>query len=157
MPGKANGSIIYKDGKPVGSELLGQNFDKPGYFHGRLSAVGYDATNSGASNLGPSSAKLMQEVGDSIKQIRKEDDLPVGDIPPDMVSSSASGLDPHISMANASIQLKRVARVRKISEPEVKKMIAENTVPDFIGIWGHRGVNVLKLNMALDNYKTAKE
>ncbi len=153
MPYKANGSLIVKDGKTVGSALLGQNFDKPEYFHSRLSAVNYDGTNSGASNLGPSSAKLMQQVGDSIKQIRKEDNFPVGDMPPDMVSSSASGLDPHISRANALIQLKRVAKVRNIPETEVGKLIEDNTDKDFIGIWGHRGVNVLKLNLALDSYK----
>lgn len=153
MPAKANGSIIIKDGNIVGSGLIGQNFDKPEYFHSRPSAVNYDAANSGASNLGPSSAKLMDQVKERIEQVRKENNLKDEEIPPDMVLSSASGLDPHISRANALIQLKRVARERNIPEAEVIKLIEENSNGDFIGIWGHRGVNVLKLNLALDNIK----
>lgn len=157
MPAKANGSLVIKDGKTAGSELIGQNFDRPEYFHSRPSAGNYDAANSGASNLGPSSAKLMDQVKERIEQVRTENNFISGEIPPDMVLSSSSGLDPHISPANAMIQLKRVARVRKIPEMEVEKLITENTDPDFIGVWGHPGVNVLKLNLALNDYNSTKE
>jgi potassium-transporting ATPase KdpC subunit len=153
MPAKANGSLILKDGKTVGSGLIGQNFDKPEYFHSRPSAVNYDAANSGASNLGPSSAKLMDQVKARIEQVRKENNLKNEEIPPDMVLSSASGIDPHISQANALIQSKRIARVRNIPDTEVEKLIEENTNSDFIGIWGHPGINVLELNIALDSLK----
>jgi potassium-transporting ATPase KdpC subunit len=153
MPDKANGSLIIKDGKPAGSGLIGQNFDKPEYFHSRPSAVNYDAANSGASNMGPSSAKLMDLAKERIAQARKVNNLKDEEMPPDMVLSSASGIDPHISRANALLQSKRVAKMRKIPEKEVEEMIEDNTAPDFIGIWGHAGVNVLKLNRALDNLK----
>jgi len=150
MPYKANGSLIKKDGKVIGSSLIGQGFTKPEYFQSRPSAVNYDATNSGATNLGPSSKKLMDATAQNIMKIRKDNALQEDTaVPADMVLSSASGLDPHISLENALIQAERISKLRGIPVIILKGMIAENTDPDFVGIWGRPGVNVLKLNMAL--------
>lgn len=146
MKDKANGSLIVKNGQVVGSNLIGQKFDKLEYFNSRPSAVDYNASGSGASNLGPSSKKLIERVKETITKEK----LGNKNIPADMVLTSASGLDPHISLANAQLQIPRIAKVRNISETEIKKLVAKNTDPDFIGIWGQQGVNVLKLNIALD-------
>lgn len=146
MPQKANGSLIELDGKTVGSSLIGQKFDKPEYFYSRPSAVDYNAANSGASNLGPSSKKLIERVK---KDIIKEN-LSGKKIPADMVLTSASGLDPHISVENAEFQIPRIAKLRKLTETKLKEIVNKNTDPDFIGIWGQKGVNVLKLNLELD-------
>jgi len=146
MKDKANGSLIVKNGQVVGSSLIGQKFDKPEYFNSRPSAVDYNASGSGGSNLGPSSKKLIARVKEDIIK----NNLSGKKIPADMVLTSASGLDPHISLENAELQLPRIAKIRKISESEIKKLVAKNTDPDFVGIWGHQGVNVLKLNIALD-------
>ncbi|OGI29398.1 MAG: potassium-transporting ATPase subunit C [Candidatus Melainabacteria bacterium RIFOXYA12_FULL_32_12] len=152
MPHKANGSLIKKDGSIVGSELIGQSFTKPEYFQSRPSAVDYNAAGSGASNLGPSSKKLMSEVKDRVQQVREENNLkPDQQIPADMVLSSSSGLDPHISQENALFQVSRISQLRKIPKYKIKELIKENTDSDFIGIWGQSGVNILKLNLALDN------
>lgn len=146
MPQKANGNLIELDGKIVGSSLIGQKFDKPEYFYSRPSAVDYNAANSGASNLGPSSKKLIERVK---KDIIKEN-LSGKKIPADMVLTSASGLDPHISVENAEFQIPRIAKLRKLTETKLKEIVNKNTDPDFIGIWGQKGVNVLKLNLELD-------
>lgn len=146
MKNKANGSLIKIDDRVVGSSLIGQKFDKPEYFHSRPSAVAYKADASGASNLGPSSKKLIERVKDTINKEKPGDK----NIPADAVLSSASGLDPHISLENAQLQISRVAKVRGISEEKIKGLISQNTDHDFIGIWGQKGVNVLKLNIALD-------
>lgn len=145
FPQKANGSLIVENGKVVGSSLIGQKFDKPEYFNSRPSAVDYNAEGSGASNLGPSSKKLMAQVKERIKG-RKN-------LPADAVSASASGLDPHISLKNAQSQIPRISKIRNISEVQLTKLVEENTDQDFIGIWGQKGVNVLKLNLALDKEK----
>ena len=144
-PDKANGSLIKKDGQVIGSGLIGQEFTGPEYFRGRP---------LGPSNLGPSSKKLMETVSDITGNLRKENGLPPGaSVPADMALASASGLDPHISIENAAIQAKRVARLRKIPENEIVKLIDKNTENDFLGIWGRPGINVLKLNMELDEWK----
>lgn len=151
MQGKANGSLIMKNDRVAGSALIGQEFSGPGYFHSRPSANNYDGENSGGANRGPTSRKLMEETGERITRVRRENgiasDAPV---PADMVLSSASGLDPHISPDNAALQARRVARFRRISPEDLKRLIARNTDPDFLGIWGRPGVNVVKLNIALD-------
>lgn len=144
MPYWANGSLIKKDGKIIGSKLIGQKFDKPEYFHSRPSAVDYNAANSGASNYGPMNEILIAQVKDRKMNKTK--------ITADMVTASASGLDPHISVENAALQLSRVAKVRNLPENTIRELIKLNTDPDFIGIWGQEGVNVLKLNLALDNF-----
>jgi len=151
VPDKANGSLIIKDNIVVGSKIIGQEFNEVKYFHSRPSAVGYNASASGASNLGPTSKKLIDITSERIKNIREEDQLsPDEKIPADMVLSSASGLDPHISIENALIQAKRISKTRGVSEEAIIKLIKRNIDKDFIGIWGEKGVNVLKLNIDLD-------
>ena len=146
MKDKADGSLIKIEGKIVGSSLIGQKFDKPEYFNSRPSAVDYNASGSGASNLGPSSKKLVERVKETINKEK----LGNKNIPADMVLTSASGLDPHISLQNAELQIPRISKIRNVSETKIKELITKNTDPDFIGIWGQKGVNVLKLNIALD-------
>ena len=151
MPLQANGSLIEKNSKVIGSTLIGQKFDKPEYFNSRSSAVDYNAAGSGASNLGPTSKKLIAQTEDRINELKKTNNLKSNDkIPADAVLSSASGLDPHISIENATLQIPRIAKIRKISEAKLKELINKNTDSDFIGIWGQNGVNVLKLNIELD-------
>jgi K+-transporting ATPase ATPase C chain len=145
FPQKANGSLITENGQVVGSSLIGQKFDKPEYFNSRPSAVDYNATGSGASNLGPSSKKLEEQVKSRIANLGQNKPIPA-----DEVLASASGLDPHISLENAKIQAKRVAKIRNISDAQINELISENTDHGFLGIWGQDGVNVLKLNLALD-------
>lgn len=154
FPQKANGSLIVENGHVVGSSLIGQKFDTPEYFNSRPSAVDYNAAGSGASNLGPTSKKLMEQVGNRINNL-KLCSLPTAHCSPpaDAVMTSASGLDPHISLENAQLQIPRVAKIRNVSEAEIQKLINENTDRDFIGIWGQEGVNVLKLNLDLDKVK----
>jgi potassium-transporting ATPase KdpC subunit len=154
MPKKACGSLIYRGDKIIGSHFIGQEFTKPEYFHGRFSANNYDAVNSGGSNLAPSSSKLIDTVKQRIALVRKENNLTEEEsIPADMVLASGSGLDPHISLANAMLQLPRVAKARGLSDGEVKKLINAHITPDFVGLWGEAGVNVLELNLALDELK----
>lgn len=173
---QANGSLIEVNGKVVGSEIIGQSFSAPGYFHPRPSAAGsgYDASNSGGTNLGPTSDKLINGIHkklpngkddpgnfDGIKDLaaayRKENGLPEqAPLPADAVTRSASGLDPHISPANADLQVARVAKARALSEGAVRKLVAENTDSRQFGVLGESGVNVLKLNLALDRAAPGK-
>lgn len=151
MPYQANGSLIEKNGKIVGSKLIGQNFYKQEYFNSRPSAVDYNAAGSGASNLGPTSKKLIAQTEAKIKEVKKDNKLKENDkVSADAVLTSASGLDPHISLENALLQVPRIAKKRKISEAKIQELIKKNTDSDFIGIWGQEGVNVLKLNSELD-------
>ena len=153
LPYQANGSIMINGDKVVGSKLIGQNFSNPEYFHSRPSANNYDAVNSGGTNLGPSSKKLIDTTADKIANVRQENGLSSDTkIPSDMVLSSASGLDPHISVQSALLQVNRISKIRGITVKNLKKMINNNTDSDFIGIWGCSGVNVLKLNLAVDNF-----
>lgn len=151
---KANGSLIVdKAGVIRGSRLLGQNFTAEKYFHPRPSAAGngYDAANSSGSNFGPISQKLNDAIKDRIDAYRKENGLKETNlVPADAVTASASGLDPHISIRNAEIQMHRVARARGVEQDRVLKLIQENTDRAFFGVLGEDGVNVLTLNLALD-------
>jgi K+-transporting ATPase ATPase C chain len=151
MPDKANGSLLYVDGKVVGSELIGQSFTSPGYFHGRPSALDYEGDESAGSNLGPTSAKLMEKVSQRVEQVRRENGLAAdAPVPADLVLTSASGLDPHISVESAMLQVARVATARGLPEPAVKALVDEHIEPPQLGVLGQEKVNVLKLNLALD-------
>jgi len=155
FPHQANGSLIVsKDGTVLGSELLGQNFTSDKYFHPRPSAAGtgYDGISSGGTNLGPTSQKLSDSVKAAVAQYRKENSLPDDAVvPADAVTSSASGLDPHISVENAKIQIARVAKARNLDPAAVQVLMSEYTDKPWLGLLGDAGVNVLKLNLALDS------
>jgi potassium-transporting ATPase KdpC subunit len=154
FPEKANGSIIVRDGKTIGSELLAQNFTDSKYFHPRPSAagdVGYDATSSGGSNLGPTSKKLIDSVKERVEAYRAENNLPsTVPVPADAVTASASGLDPHVSVKNALIQAGRVAKARGISAKAILAKVQAHTEGRTLGILGEPRVNVLTLNLSLD-------
>lgn len=153
MKEKSNGSLIIQNDKIIGSKLIGQSFQGIQYFHSRPSSVDYNAQNSGASNFAPTSKKLIEVVREKIDQFKKEEAIDEQlSIPPEMVLSSGSGLDPHISIDSALIQISRIAKKRDIPEENIKSLIEENIDYDFLGIWGQSAVNVLKLNLALDNY-----
>jgi len=159
FPEKSNGSII-KHGKQImGSQLIGQLFISPQYFHSRPSATDpqYDASNSGGSNLAPSSAKLIALVQARVGQARAANGLSANaPVPADLVLTSASGLDPHISPLSAALQIKRIADARKITEADLEKIIQQNTEQPLLEIWGKERVNVLELNIALDGIKVQR-
>ena len=150
---QAHGSIISRDGVPVGSRLMGQAFDRPEFFHPRPSSAGtgYNGTASAASNLGPTNPKLTNAVADRAVAYRQENGLGTDvAVPVDAVTASASGLDPHISVLNARLQAARVARVRNLSVATVMALVAAHTDGRLAGIFGEPGVNVLELNLALE-------
>jgi len=150
FPAQANGQLIERDGRVVGSRLLGQSFSSPGYFRPRPSAAGtgYDAANSAGSQLGPTNKKLIDAVGANVEAARREN--PGVAVPIDLVTTSASGLDPHLSPAGADFQVPRVARERGLPEVEVRRLVEANTAGRQLGILGEPRVNVLELNLALD-------
>ena len=150
FPHQAGGSLIVKDGKVIGSELIGQQFTSPKYFHGRPSAAGngYDAANSSGTNLGPTSKKLVDQVKGASAALAKEN--PGTPIPVDLVTSSASGLDPDITPAAALFQVPRVAAARKLPQDAVRKLVEDHIDGRLLGLIGEPHVNVLKLNLALD-------
>jgi len=162
FPYQANGSLIEKDGKVIGSGLIGQNFTDDKYFHGRPSATTdtdpndptktvpapYNSGNSGGSNLGPTSQALVDRVKEDAEKLKAEN--PSTPIPVDLVTTSASGLDPDITPAAADFQVPRVAKARNLSEDKVRTLVADMTQDRFLGVLGERRVNVLKLNLALD-------
>jgi potassium-transporting ATPase KdpC subunit len=152
FPSQAHGSLVIVDGKVVGSALIGQSFAKPEYFHPRPSAAGagYDASLSSGSNYGPTNQKLMDRVKASIEQFRQENPGYTGAIPADAVTASASGLDPHISPANAAIQLTRVAGARGVGAAAVQTLVTRATEQPWLGFIGEPRVNVLLLNLSLD-------
>jgi K+-transporting ATPase ATPase C chain len=153
FPYQANGSMVYANGKPVGSAIIGQLWTKPQYFHGRPSAAGkgYDPTNTGATNLGPTSKKLIDSTKATIAALKKENPDATGPIPMDLVTSSGSGIDPDISPEGAYYQAPRVAKARSLPLTTVNALIARTITPRTFGILGEPRVNVLQLNMALDN------
>lgn len=149
FPEQANGSLIVEDGRVIGSSLVGQSFAGPGYFHGRPSAAGegYDATASGGSNLGPTSAALIAAIRDRVDALDAADDRRV---PVDLVTASGSGLDPDVSPAAAEFQIARVAAARNLPASELRDLVRRHVQGRSLGIFGEPRVNVLALNLALD-------
>ena len=153
---KANGSLIYQDGKIIGSALIGQPFDGPKYLWGRLSAtspVSYNSSSSSGSNIGPYNPALLETVKARIEKLHAADPKNNTPIPVDLVTSSASGLDPHISLAGAYYQIPRIAKWRGLSVNVVKNIIDKNTTMRLFGLLGEPVVNVLSVNLDLDSYK----
>ena len=154
FPSQANGSLVTRNGQPVGSRLIGQPFTQPYYFHPRPSnaGTGYDATASGGTNKGPTDLKLADTlIGQAVERVVQEDGAEKGHIPADMVTASGSGLDPDISPANALLQVGRVARARSATPEAVRALVDAHTRARQLGILGEPAVNVLELNLALDS------
>jgi K+-transporting ATPase ATPase C chain len=153
FPQQANGSLIERNGKIIGSSLIGQNFSKPEYFQPRPSAAGtdgYDAANSSGSNLGPTSQKLNDRVKAAVQKFRQDNPEYQGPIPADLLTTSASGLDPHLSPAAIEAQIPRVAKARGLTQDQLRQLVQQHTESPDLGFLGDRRVNVLLLNLALD-------
>ena len=162
FPDKAQGSLVERDGKVVGSALIGQEFTSAGYFHGRPSATTapdpndsaktvpapYNAANSGGSNLGPTNKSLIERIRSDVEKLKQEN--PSAEVPGDLVTTSGSGLDPDISPEAALFQVPRVAKARNLPENRVRQLVAEHMSDRLIGVFGEPRVNVLELNLALD-------
>jgi len=150
FPDKANGQLVMREGRVIGSRIIGESFSSPGYFHGRPSAAGagYDAANSAGTNLGPTSRNLVDAVKTAVAAAQKEN--PSAPVPIDLVTSSASGLDPHLSPAAALFQAPRVAAARHASEADVRRLVEAHIEPRQFGFLGEPRVNVLELNLARD-------
>jgi K+-transporting ATPase ATPase C chain len=157
FPNNANGNLITRDGKVIGAELIGQTFSSDEYFHGRPSSAGdgYDAANSSGSNLAPTNHALVERVQSAVAKLRLEN--PSRPIPVDLVTSSASGLDPHISPAAAYFQVPRIARARNATAEDLRAFVAKHFEPRQFGIFGEPRVNVLQLNLDLDSKFPAKK
>ena len=156
FPQKSNGSMLTSGNNLIGSELIGQRFDSPRYFYGRPSSAdpAYNASGSAGSNRGPSNAHFLEEVKKRVEKIRNENGLPSDSpVPADLVLASASGLDPHISVEAAMLQVRRISLARGMSVSELEGIVRRHIEHPFWEIWGQSRVNVLKLNLALDTWK----
>lgn len=147
---QVSGSVLIRDGAVVGSQLIGQAFDTDAYFHSRPSAGDYDAMASGPTNLGPTNRLLAESVSDRVDTVAKSEGVQRGKVPVDLVTSSASGLDPHITPDSAYLQVERVARARGMSEDVVRALVVAHVEGRQLGVLGEPRVNVLELNLALD-------
>jgi K+-transporting ATPase ATPase C chain len=158
FPQQANGSLVSRNGQIVGSTLIGQNFTKPEYFQPRPSAAGagYDAANSGGSNLGPTNQKLAARIQAAATKFRQDNPGFQGPIPADLLTTSASGLDPHLSPLSAQAQIPRIAQARHLSAEHLQQLIAQHTEGPTLGFLGDPRVNVLQLNLALDSLHSAR-
>lgn len=154
FPDQSNGFPIYKDGKLIGFENIGQKFTDPKYFWGRPSAVDYNAASTGASNKGSTNPDYLKSVQDRIDTLLKYNpEIRKSDIPADLVTASGSGLDPHISVQGARFQIRRIAKVRYLDAQKIKSLVEQNIEKPLLGLFGPERINVLKLNLALDNLK----
>lgn len=151
MPDHANGSLIKdSDGKVVGSELIGQNFTNPKYFQSRVSSIEYNGAGSGSNNYAPSNPDLMERTKASIEAWKQNNpDVPVSELPIDLITNSGSGLDPHITPKSADVQIPRISKLTGVPEEELGKLVDQQTDSRDLGIFGEPRVNVLKLNLAL--------
>jgi len=159
FPYRANGSVLMKGAQPVGSEWIGQSFDRANYFWGRPSATGpmpYNSASSSGSNLGPTNSALLESVRDRVKAMREAHPEQTGPVPVDLVTASASGLDPHITAAAAEYQVTRVARARGLTMDTVRQLVSAHTANRTFGILGEPRVNVVQLNLALDALEIQK-
>ncbi|MFH5181399.1 potassium-transporting ATPase subunit KdpC [Paenibacillus sp. TAB 01] len=152
MPGRAGGSLIQNSqGQIVGSELIGQAFTDPAYFHGRISSIDYKAEASGSNNYAPSNPELLKRTEQSIQDwVKNNPDVPVSRLPIDLITNSGSGLDPHISPQSAEAQVPRVSKLTGLSSAQLEKLVADHTQGRDWGLFGEPRVNVLELNLALD-------
>jgi K+-transporting ATPase ATPase C chain len=157
FPDEANGQLVERDGTVIGSRLIGQGFSSPGYFRSRPSATAtpYDAANSGGSQYGPTNKKLIDAVKANVEAVKKEN--PSVPVPVDLVTTSASGFDPHISPASADFQIPRVARERGMPETDLRQFVQAHTEGRQLGVLGEARVNVLELNLALDRQSPMKK
>lgn len=155
FPGQANGSLIQNSkGEVVGSELIGQKFTDPKYFQGRVSSIDYKAEASGTNNYAPSNPDMLKRTQESIEEWKKNNpDVPVHQLPIDLITNSGSGLDPHITPASAKAQVPRISKLRGLSSAQLDQLIDANTEGRSLGVFGEPRVNVLKLNLALDGLK----
>lgn len=150
----ANGFPIYKEGRRVGFENIGQKFTDPKYFWGRPSAVDYNAASTGGSNKGPTNPDYLRTVRDRIDTLLKYNPwIKKSDIPADMVTASGSGIDPHISVQGAMFQIPRISKIRKLDEHEIKMLVENNIEKPWLGLFGPERVNVLRLNIDLDKFR----
>jgi len=159
FPKQANGSLISRNGVVIGSDLIGQNFARPDYFQPRPSAAGndgYDATASGGANFGPTNQKLIDRVKTSVDKFHKDNPDYTGPIPSDLLTASASGLDPHLSVPSAQAQIARVAKLRGVPTDQINGLVNQIAEPRDLGFLGDPRVNVLRLNLALDQKYPAK-
>jgi potassium-transporting ATPase KdpC subunit len=156
FPGRANGQLIQRNGKVVGSRIIGQSFTEPRFFHSRPSSAGtgYDPTSSSGSNLGPTNKTLLERVKGDVEKLQVEN--PDAPIPVDLVTASGSGLDPDISPAAAEFQIPRVAHSRGMKEDDVRALVRKHTLGRDLGLLGEPRVNVLELNLELDTLHTAR-
>ena len=150
---QANGSLIIKDRNIIGSKLIGQSFTEAKYFHPRPSKSGYDATKSGGSNLGPTSKKLIDRITSNYAELQKEN--PNSHVPIDLITESASGLDPHITPEAAEFQIQSIVKVRNISEEQIRELVKKHTEHKFLKIFGEERINVLLLSIKFDETKKA--